>query len=159
MEYRTLEAKTSVVDTELGQFTALISAWAADRERDTIAVTAFDQSIKLWRESGKNLPLLWEHSTEVVGHVDPASLHPTQHGLVAEGQIDRETDKGEAAWEDDQVERRRILDWIPVQVRAAAERRASSRRGRLARSLGHVQADASIDAGDELEVEGPRSVG
>ena len=98
MEHKTLDATTTVVDQELGEFKALVSAWDADREGDTITLTAFDKTTAAWRESGKRLPLLWEHSTEVVGHVDPHSLRAVEDGLVAKGQIDRETDRGEAAW-------------------------------------------------------------
>jgi HK97 family phage prohead protease len=98
MEHKTLVAETTVTDQELGEFEALVSAWDADREKDVIAVTAFDATVKAWRASGKSVPLLWEHSADVVGHIDPATMHPTEAGLVAAGEIDRETDRGAMAW-------------------------------------------------------------
>ena len=98
LERKTLQATTSVVDQEAGEFEALVSAWDSDRENDVISLTAFDKTITAWRASGKNLPLLFEHGTEVVGHIDPATMRATRHGLVAEGQIDRESPRGGQAW-------------------------------------------------------------
>jgi HK97 family phage prohead protease len=46
----------------------------------------------------QSVPLLWEHGEEVVGHIDPGTMHPTQAGLVAKGEVDRETDRGAMAW-------------------------------------------------------------
>jgi uncharacterized protein len=95
-----VDLKANVVDTdqELGQFEALVSAWDADREKDTIDRTAFDRTIEAWQRSGKALPLLFEHSTTVIGSVDPRSMRPTEDGLVVSGQIDRDTDEGRQAW-------------------------------------------------------------
>ena len=98
MEHMTLKVATTPTDTELGQFEALASAWVADRQSDTIARTAFDVTIKAWRGSGKNLPLLFEHENEVVGFIDPSSMHTTSDGLVVSGEIDRDSPKGPAAW-------------------------------------------------------------
>ena len=36
MEHLTVKATTTTTDQELGTFTALVSAWTADREEDTI---------------------------------------------------------------------------------------------------------------------------
>lgn len=98
MIHKTLAAETTVTDTEQGTFEAIVSAWEADREGDTIAVTAFDNTIDAWRESGKNLPLLFNHESEVVGHIDPATMRATADGLVAAGEIDRASEKGPQAW-------------------------------------------------------------
>ena len=92
MEHLLLKASTTIVDQELGQFDALVSAWDADREHDTIAPTAFDKTIAAWQASGKALPLLFEHTTEAVGHIDPNTMRPTREGLVAAGEVDRSTD-------------------------------------------------------------------
>jgi HK97 family phage prohead protease len=89
---------TTTETTDQGTFTALVSAWNADREKDTILPTAFDKTIAAWRQSGKNLPLLFEHSTTTVGHIDPESMHATQQGLVVAGQVDRSTDEGQQVW-------------------------------------------------------------
>jgi HK97 family phage prohead protease len=95
---KTLAAETSVVDQELGQFEAVVSAWDSDREQDTIAPTAFDRTIAAWRASGKMLPLLFEHSTEAVGHIDPDTMRPTRDGLLASGEVDRSTEHGRQVW-------------------------------------------------------------
>ena len=97
MDHLTLKAQTTV-DTELGTFQAVISSWSADREGDTIARSAFDQSLEDWRRSGKSLPLLFEHSVIAVGSLDPASMYTDERGLIAAGEIDRDTREGKQAW-------------------------------------------------------------
>ena len=98
MQHLTVKATTTTIDTELGQFQALVSAWDADREKDTIERSAFDRTIEAWQRSGKQMPLLFEHSTTVVGSVDPHSMQPTKAGLVVSGEVDRDTDEGRQAW-------------------------------------------------------------
>jgi HK97 family phage prohead protease len=98
MQHVDLKATTIGTDSDLGQFEALVSAWDADREKDTIERTAFDETIRAWQTSGKSLPLLFEHSTTVVGSVDPHSVQATEQGLVVNGQVDRDTDEGKQAW-------------------------------------------------------------
>jgi HK97 family phage prohead protease len=44
------------------------------------------------------LPLLFEHSSIVVGSIDPNTMHPTEQGLVVSGEVDRDTDEGKQAW-------------------------------------------------------------
>jgi hypothetical protein len=55
---KTLSATTEVVDQELGQFEAIVSAWEDDREKDVIDRHAFDRTIEAWQRSEKSLPLL-----------------------------------------------------------------------------------------------------
>jgi HK97 family phage prohead protease len=98
MQHLSLKATTVSTEEELGQFEALVSAWTADRERDTIDRHAFDQSISDWKASGKMLPLLHEHRSIVVGAIDPASMSATAEGLVVAGSIDRESDEGQRDW-------------------------------------------------------------
>ena len=93
-----LEAKATAVDQEAGTFTAVASAWEADRVDDEIARDGFDATIKAWRGSGKNLPLLWEHGSEAVGFVDPDEMYTDERGLIIGGEVDRETDQGKQAW-------------------------------------------------------------
>ena len=97
MQHVTLKAATTATDQELGTFTALVSAWDADREGDVIERDAFDQTIPAWTKSA-SVPLLFEHSKRVVGSVDPASMQPTDAGLVVSGEVDRETDEGKQVW-------------------------------------------------------------
>jgi HK97 family phage prohead protease len=98
MQRVTLEAKTTATDQELGTFTAIVSAWEADREKDVVERHAFDATIRAWQASGKKLPLLFEHSTRSVGAIDPATMHPSDAGLVVSGEVDRETDEGRQVW-------------------------------------------------------------
>ena len=98
MKRKTLAAETTVVDQELGQFEAVVSAWDADRERDTIAPTAFDKTIAAWQASGKMLPLLFERGSEEIGHIDPSTMRATEAGLVAAGEVDRSTEHGLQVW-------------------------------------------------------------
>lgn len=47
-----LTFKASVTEaTDQGTFTALASAWDADREGDVIAKNAFDKTIAAWQQS------------------------------------------------------------------------------------------------------------
>jgi uncharacterized protein len=89
---------TTVTDTDQGTFETLVSAWEADRESDIIARSAFDQTIRAWQIAHKNLPLLFEHSTLIVGAIYPASMHTTDEGLVVAGEVDRSTDEGKQTW-------------------------------------------------------------
>lgn len=98
MQHMTIKATTTPTDLEQGTFTALVSAWEADREGDTIAPTAFDKTIEAWMRSGKALPLLFEHSTTVVGAIDPHSMYADEKGLVVAGEVDRSTEKGQEVW-------------------------------------------------------------
>ncbi|MEK6272358.1 MAG: HK97 family phage prohead protease [Actinomycetota bacterium] len=98
MQHLTLKATTTATDQELGQFEALASAWTADREQDTIAPTAFDRTIEAWQRSGKNLPLLFEHTSTVVGAIDPHSMYASEQGLVVAGSVDREGEEGQQVW-------------------------------------------------------------
>ena len=98
VERKTLGAATVDTDQEFGTFAAVVSAWGPDREHDVIERQAFDRTIIAWQRSGKNLPLLFEHSTEAVGHVDPYSMHASDEGLVVAGKIDRGTPKGQQVW-------------------------------------------------------------
>jgi HK97 family phage prohead protease len=63
-----------------------------------IEKTAFDETIRAWQTSGKSLPLLAEHSTTVVGSIDPHSMYASDDGLVVAGQVDLDTAEGQQAW-------------------------------------------------------------
>ena len=98
MQHLTAKAIATETNTEQGTFVALASGWEADRERDVIEKTAFDATIRAWASSGKRLPLLAEHSTTVVGAIDPHSMHASEERLVVAGEIDREIPEGVQAW-------------------------------------------------------------
>lgn len=98
MRHLTVKATTTATDQELGTFEAIVSGWDEDRERDVIVRTAFDRTIEAWQRWGKNLPLLFEHSSEAIGHINPFSMHATDDGLVVAGEVDRSTEKGQMVW-------------------------------------------------------------
>lgn len=77
MEHLLAKATTIETEEELGVFEAVVSAWSEDRMGDVILPGAYDKTIRAWRESGKWLPLLFEHSTKSVGEIDPESLRST----------------------------------------------------------------------------------
>ena len=156
MKRKTLAAETTVVDQELGQIEAQVSGWDSDRERDTIAPTAFDKTIAAWRASGKMLPLLFEHSSEEIGHIDPFTMRATEAGLVAGGEVDRSTE---------QVSRSgsRSSATLPVSRSATWPSQGHARAvaaicsNRPARDLGHEHADAPGVTRTELEEHAGRS--
>jgi HK97 family phage prohead protease len=42
--------------------------------------------------------LLFEHSTTVVGAIDPNTMQATDNGLVVAGEVDREGEEGQQVW-------------------------------------------------------------
>jgi HK97 family phage prohead protease len=98
MEHLTLKAKVSEVDQGLGTFKARVSAWEADRAGDLIDEHAFDQSLRDWQKSGKQLPLLYELSSTAIGSLDPATAITDKRGLVIDGEVDRDTAEGRQVW-------------------------------------------------------------
>jgi Escherichia/Staphylococcus phage prohead protease len=98
MQHLIAKATTVETEEELGVFEAIVSAWAEDRVGDTILPTAYDKTIRAWRESGKWLPLLFEHSTKAIGEIDPESLTTDAEGLHVRGHVDQSTEEGEQVW-------------------------------------------------------------
>ena len=88
-ELKTLAAKAATT-TDRGEFTAIAATWTVDRESDQIRRGAFAKTIAAWQQSGKQIPLHWNHSADpedIVGVVDPASLKETAEGLVVAGKL------------------------------------------------------------------------
>jgi HK97 family phage prohead protease len=73
-----------------------------DRDGDRIVKGAFAATIDAWQRTGRTLPLHWNHSSapeDIVGHIDPASMHETDEGLVVKGQLDIDnSDRARQAW-------------------------------------------------------------
>lgn len=91
MDHKTLQAKA--VATDQGEFTAIAAAYTVDRMNERILPGAFKSSINRWRDSGKQIPLHWDHMTEaenIIGTVDPASMREVKDGLEVKGQLDLE---------------------------------------------------------------------
>lgn len=100
MKHLTLEAKA--VATDLGEFTAIAAAYSIDRVGDRIVPGAFTDTIKRWQDSGKQIPLHWDHSgdpADIIGTIDPASVVETASGLQVSGKLDIEnSDVAKEAW-------------------------------------------------------------
>jgi HK97 family phage prohead protease len=99
----TVKAATVTATSDLGEFTAIAAAYTLDRDGDEIIFGAFGNSIKKWRQSGKRIPLHWNHSGEasdIIGSVDPAKLREVKGtGLEASGRLDlEESETAREAW-------------------------------------------------------------
>jgi HK97 family phage prohead protease len=98
--HKTLEAKATT--TDLGEFTALAAAYSVDRTNERILPGAFKGTIERWQESGKQIPVHWDHmgdAKNVIGAVDPAFMRETDDGLVVKGQLDLdESEIAREAW-------------------------------------------------------------
>lgn len=90
MENLLLKAATTAT-TDRGEFTAIAAAYSVDRVKDRIIPGAFKNTIDRWRQSGKQIPLHWNHEGDpksIIGSVDPASMRETDSGLYVEGKLD-----------------------------------------------------------------------
>jgi HK97 family phage prohead protease len=101
MEHLTVKAAATA--TDLGWFTAIAAVFGnVDRDGDRIVKGAFAESIEAWQDTGRTVPLHWNHSADpddIVGHVDPRSMVETDRGLVVEGQLDLEnSERARKAW-------------------------------------------------------------
>lgn len=94
-----LEAKATATDK--GEFVAIAAAYSVDRVGDRIMRGAFSKTINHWRESGKSIPLHWNHQGEpedIIGAVDPMTVEETKDGLRVAGKIDLSGTKAQEAW-------------------------------------------------------------
>jgi Caudovirus prohead serine protease len=99
MEHLTKTA--TVTTTDLGEFTAVISTEAVDRERDVVVATAMVAALHAWSLTGKTIPLAWNHSSDpedIVGHVEPESVKAVAGEVVASGWVDQTTERGAQVW-------------------------------------------------------------
>lgn len=96
MEHLLFKAATTATDK--GTFTAVISTASVDRDRDIIEPSAVVASLTLWAEKSKLVPLAWNHTDEVVGHIDPSTAEVVDNEVVAKGYVDQSTERGEVTW-------------------------------------------------------------
>jgi HK97 family phage prohead protease len=97
MRHITVKA-TVTPTTDQGTFTAVISSEAVDREKDVVLASAMVDALSAW---SREVPLAWEHSLEpndVIGTIDPASVHAVNGEVHASGQVDLNTQRGTQAW-------------------------------------------------------------
>jgi hypothetical protein len=59
------------------------------------------KALRAWTTTGKVIPLAWNHSSDpedIVGHIDPETVRQEGDGVVAEGQVDLDTGRGQQVW-------------------------------------------------------------
>lgn len=96
MEHLLLKAATTATDQ--GTFTAVISTASVDRDRDIIEPAAMVASLAKWAGLGKLVPLAYNHTDEVVGHIDPASARIENKEVVVDGFVDQSIERGKDVW-------------------------------------------------------------
>jgi HK97 family phage prohead protease len=91
LENKAVEA-TMRVDSDLGESSALAATYDVDRVKDRIRFGAFENTIARWQESGRRVPLHWDHRGEarnVIGSIDPAAMREIAGaGLYVKGKLD-----------------------------------------------------------------------
>ncbi|MEK6251853.1 MAG: HK97 family phage prohead protease [Actinomycetota bacterium] len=109
-----MQYKTTTVDanptTDQGEFSAIAAAWTTDRQNERIVPGAFASTISYWQQSGKSIPLHWNHESgaeAIIGTVDPFSMAETDQGLHVAGEMDINDSKmAREAWRS--VKRNRV---------------------------------------------------
>jgi hypothetical protein len=95
--FELIEFKADASDPEdakpKGLFGALVSVFKnTDRNGDRVMPGAFTKTLEAWRESGKQIPVVWSHDHKnpdsFIGSVDPADVQETDKGLVVAGKLD-----------------------------------------------------------------------
>jgi hypothetical protein len=100
MDHMILKAAVTTA-TDQGIFEAVISTESVDRENDVVVAAGMGDALRAWTSTGKLIPLAWNHSSkaeDIVGRVDPASVHEVGGEAVASGQVDQDTDRGRHVW-------------------------------------------------------------
>ena len=97
MEHLLLKAATTAA-TDQGTFEAVISTASIDRDGDIVEPTAIVSALRKWADLNKLMPLAWNHTDEVIGHIEPASARVEGKEVVATGWIDQTLEKGQQAW-------------------------------------------------------------
>ena len=91
LEHKAVEAQTRVAN-DLGEFSALAATYDVDRVKDRIRFGAFANTITCWQESGRRVPLHWDHRGEarnVIASADPAAMREIAGaGLYVKGKLD-----------------------------------------------------------------------
>jgi hypothetical protein len=81
LEHKRVDANARAT-TELGEFSAIAAAYSVDHQGDEIVPGAFAKTIDAWRESGKQIPLHWNHRA-TARHSSISSAIP----LIASAQV------------------------------------------------------------------------
>ena len=98
---------------DAGTFEAVVSTWETDRQNEAFAPGAFADTIQRWRQSGKQLPVLYAHDAKdpsmLVGSIDPAAMYETSEGLHVKGRLDLQSRRGSEVY--DLLKRGAPLGW------------------------------------------------
>lgn len=98
---------------DAGTFEAVVSTWQTDRQREAFVPGAFADTIQRWRQSGKQLPVLYAHDAAnpsmLVGSIDPATMYETSEGLHVKGRFDLQSRRGSEVY--DLLKRGAPLGW------------------------------------------------
>ena len=93
--------KATTTTTELGVFSAVISAVSVDREGDRVDPEAMVKALRAWVPTGKLVPLHWNHSgaaEDIFGTIDPESAKAIDGEVHVDGKVDMESPRGKDAW-------------------------------------------------------------
>jgi HK97 family phage prohead protease len=87
-----IEAKA---DEGAGAFEALASAFGnIDRQNERVRAGAFTETLREWRASGREIPVVvshkWDDPFAVIGSANPDHVHETTRGLLVRGSLDLE---------------------------------------------------------------------
>jgi HK97 family phage prohead protease len=97
-----LAVKAAVTETEQGSFSAIAAAWTRDRTNERIVRGAFRDTIQRWKDAGRDVPLVWDHSRnahDIIGSIDSSSMQEQAAGLYVEGRLDLEdSELAREAW-------------------------------------------------------------
>jgi HK97 family phage prohead protease len=99
MEHLTFKAATIAAD--LGEFEAIISTASVDRDGDVVDPAAMVRALHVWTETGKVIPLHWNHKSEpedIVGYVNPDSAMQTGGEVSVTGRVDLDSPRGPEVW-------------------------------------------------------------
>jgi HK97 family phage prohead protease len=101
------------IDGDAGNFEALVSTWQTDRQQEAFVPGAFADTIHRWRQSGKQLPVLFAHNASdpsmLIGSIDPSQMYETSEGLHVKGRLDLEARRGQDVY--DLLKRGAPLGW------------------------------------------------
>jgi len=93
MDKRAFRMELKDVQPETGTFVGYLSTFGnTDAQGDVVERGAFSRTLDRWKQKGKPIPLLWQHS-EVVGGIDARDASEDDHGLFVKGKLVMELQK------------------------------------------------------------------
>lgn len=102
---KTHPAKVKVLKDDAGKSTGVVEYYASVFENvdligDRVKAGAFDDNLKVWRESGKMIPVVFSHQWDdlfsIVGAADPADVRADEKGLLIKATLDIDTNPSAA---------------------------------------------------------------